>query len=30
MSSKEVPEMPMHACGAKSQGLIGYMMQQTL
>ena len=22
--------MPLHACGAESQGLIGYMMQQTL
>ncbi|KXA99469.1 carbamate kinase [candidate division MSBL1 archaeon SCGC-AAA833F18] len=25
-----VPAMPMHVCGAQSQGLIGYMIQQSL
>ncbi len=28
--SSQVPEMPLHACGAMSQGLIGYMIQQSL
>lgn len=26
----QVPPMPLHACGAMSQGLIGYMIQQSL
>ncbi|MFW9914996.1 MAG: carbamate kinase [Candidatus Thorarchaeota archaeon] len=26
----EVPAMPLYVCGAESQGLIGYMLQQTL
>jgi len=28
--SSQVPAMPLHACGAMSQGLIGYMIQQSL
>jgi len=28
--SSQVPPMPLHACGAMSQGLIGYMIQQSL
>ena len=27
---KEVPSMPMDVCGAESQGLIGYMIQQNI
>ncbi|OGK21282.1 carbamate kinase [Candidatus Roizmanbacteria bacterium RIFCSPHIGHO2_02_FULL_37_13b] len=30
MSNQIVPEMPMHVCGAMSQGLIGYLIQQSL
>ena len=26
----KIPEQPMHACGAMSQGFIGYMMQQSI
>lgn len=29
-STKEVPSMPLHVCGAMTQGQIGYMIQQTL
>ncbi|MHB0886995.1 MAG: carbamate kinase [Bacillota bacterium] len=29
-ANKVVPAMPLHACGAESQGLIGYMIQQAL
>lgn len=28
--ASQVPPMPLHACGAMSQGLIGYMIQQSL
>ncbi len=28
--SSQVPAMPLYACGAMSQGLIGYMIQQSL
>lgn len=28
--ASQVPAMPLHACGAMSQGLIGYMIQQSL
>lgn len=28
--SQDVPPMPLDVCGAESQGLIGYMIQQTL
>ncbi|MCD6348404.1 MAG: carbamate kinase [Candidatus Korarchaeota archaeon] len=28
--ASQVPSMPLHACGAMSQGLIGYMIQQSL
>ncbi|MCS7102451.1 MAG: carbamate kinase, partial [Candidatus Korarchaeum sp.] len=28
--ASQVPAMPLHACGAMSQGLIGYMVQQSL
>ncbi len=30
IASKEVPAMPLDICGAESQGLIGYMIQQSL
>ncbi len=30
LASEQVPPMPLHACGAMSQGLIGYMIQQSL
>ncbi|WP_019177588.1 carbamate kinase [Methanomassiliicoccus luminyensis] len=30
LAAREVPPMPLDACVAESQGLIGYMMQQTL
>ncbi len=30
LASDQVPPMPLHACGAMSQGLIGYMIQQSL
>jgi len=28
--SQDVPPMPLDVCGAESQGLLGYMIQQTL
>ncbi len=29
-ATNQVPPMPLHACGAMSQGLIGYMIQQSM
>ncbi len=29
-ATDQVPPMPLHACGAMSQGLIGYMIQQSM
>lgn len=29
-ANSQVPPMPLHACGAMSQGLIGYMIQQSM
>ena len=29
-ATKEVPEMPMYVCGAESQGLMGYMLCESL
>ncbi len=30
MASQTVPPFPVHACGAETQGFLGYLMQQTL
>ncbi len=30
LSKRTVPALPLHACGAETQGFLGYMIQQTL